>query len=203
MNWKNRIFEFANNLLSSKDRKKLAENCIIIIIIGVIAIIAGSTFFGSDKSDDKLPQNKETDGAKAVAMTVESDKNDDIVRVERILSQIEGAGKVSVMVTYYSSKELVPAQDLKKTGSTTQERDSGGGTRSIRQDDYQSNIVFEDGDEGKKRPVVLKELMPEVKGVVVVAEGAGNAIVRENLIRAVQVLMDVPIHKIQVFKKEK
>jgi stage III sporulation protein AG len=51
--------------------------------------------------------------------------------------------------------------------------------------------------------VVIKEILPEVKGVIVVAEGASNIEVRESLTRAVQVLSGVAVHKIQVFVKSK
>ncbi len=40
----------------------------------------------------------------------------------------------------------------------------------------------------------------EVTGVVVIAEGGGNAEVQNNIIKAVQTLFDVPVHKIQVLK---
>lgn len=40
----------------------------------------------------------------------------------------------------------------------------------------------------------------EVTGVVVIAEGGENAEVQNNIIKAVQTLFDVPVHKIQVLK---
>ena len=63
--------------------------------------------------------------------------------------------------------------------------------------------MYEDVSSGIRLPVVLKEIYPEVKGVVVVAEGAGNAEVREKITRAVSVLMDIPVHRVQVFERKK
>ena len=46
---------------------------------------------------------------------------------------------------------------------------------------------------------MLKEIMPEIKGVVVVAKGASNAVVRLNIVRTVQILLGVTYDKIEVF----
>ena len=44
-------------------------------------------------------------------------------------------------------------------------------------------------------------MYPKVKGVVV-ADGGGDLTVRENLLRAVEVLLDVPVHKVQVYEEK-
>jgi stage III sporulation protein AG len=49
-------------------------------------------------------------------------------------------------------------------------------------------------------PYVVKEIEPEVEGILVVAEGAGNETVVNEITYAVQVLFDVPVHKIKVVK---
>ena len=47
----------------------------------------------------------------------------------------------------------------------------------------------------------ILEKFPEIQGVVIVAEGAGNAAVKLEIIRAVQALLEVPNEKIEVFKR--
>ena len=66
-----------------------------------------------------------------------------------------------------------------------------------------SSIVYEEGGSGVKKPIIVKEVYHKVKGVVVVADGGGDLTVRENLLRAVEVLLDVPVHKIQVYEGKK
>ncbi|MCX7843266.1 MAG: stage III sporulation protein AG [Clostridia bacterium] len=199
-----KIIEYVHSLLEGKEKKKIIENAVIAIIIGIIAIIAGGSFFGGGKAPKTGAPAQRSDSleASAKAITVE-EKADVQNQIEKILSKIDGAGNVSVMVTYAGGKELVPAYDTKKSDNGTEERDNGGGTRNIRQSDYESRLVFEEVQGGIKKPVVLKEMLPEVKGVVVVADGAGDPEVREKLSRAVQVLLDVPIHRIQVFQSKK
>ena len=116
---------------------------------------------------------------------------------------MKGVGKVDVMITYVTSSENVPAYDIKKNQSGTQEKDSGGGTRNISQEEYDSTLAYEDSSDGGKKPVILKEIEPEVKGVLVVADGADSAEVRERICNSVMVVLDVPAHKVQVVQRKK
>ena len=50
------------------------------------------------------------------------------------------------------------------------------------------------------KPVVLREKMPEVQGVVIVADGADMPSVRLEITKAVQALLKVPNGNIEVFK---
>ena len=43
--------------------------------------------------------------------------------------------------------------------------------------------------------------MPEVVGVIVVAEGAGSQVVKENIKNAVEAVVNISAHRIQVFAK--
>ncbi len=192
-----RIKEWAEG----KGRKKLVENCIIMVIIGIILIIAAGPLLGTGKksSIEKVRERTEeigTNGSSTqIAETLER-------KMEAILSNMHGAGKVEIMITFYSSEEIVPAYDLDKRSSNTEETDSEGGKRIVDESDYKSSIVYEDGIQGKQ-PVVLKKINPQIMGVIVVADGAKEAKVKEKLGRAVSVLLDIPRHKVQVFDRKK
>ena len=60
-------------------------------------------------------------------------------------------------------------------------------------------IYIKNGD-GSTAPYIVKEKMPEIEGVVVIAEGGGNLLTANNIIDAVMALFDVPIHKIKVLE---
>lgn len=47
-----------------------------------------------------------------------------------------------------------------------------------------------------------KELSPKIEGVVVIADGGENAVVKENINSAVQALFDIEPHKIRIMKKQ-
>ena len=127
-------------------------------------------------------------------------------RLSRILSQIEGAGEVKVMITLKSSAEKVLDKDTESDQETVTEEDSQGGTRQSSKASKKENTVYaSDSDsatQGSGSPYVSKELSPEIEGVVVIADGGGNAVVKENISSAVQALFDIEPHKIRIMKKQ-
>lgn len=190
--------------INEQGKKKLIENTVIVIIIGMIILIAGSSLLSkSNTNTNKTSDNKPSgENVEVLSKNTEKSIKDDLeIRLETILSKIEGVGKVDVMVTYVSGKELVPAYNTRSEENNTVEKDNQGGTRNIKESNKEENIVFEE-EQGVKKPIIIKDVEPVIKGVIVVAEGASNPSVHEKILKAVQVLMDVPIHKIQVFERD-
>lgn len=190
---------FTNKLFKTTGKNKITDNLLVVAVIGVILIIAGTSFFSGNDSGDAKERLAVTD-------TISGNSSYDYIdvekEVERLLSRMEGAGKVEIVITYESGREIIRATDIKKSESITEEKDSQGGTRKTEQTDYESKTVYDSSSAGGK-PLIIKELYPSVKGVVIIADGAKSSLVRENLTRAVQVLLDIPIHKIKVFPSGK
>ncbi len=197
------ILKRLKEMLEGKDRKKLIENTVIVIIIGIIVIIAAGTLFSGKKDSGGSQAPVAVQESTQAAVQAQASANPIEDELASILSKMQGVGRVDVMITYASGKESIPAYDTKRNESSTEEKDSGGGTRSISQGEYDSTVVYEDRQSGGKSALILKELQPVVKGVVVVADGADSPQVRERICSAVQVLMDIPIHKIQVMQMKK
>ncbi|WP_024831205.1 stage III sporulation protein AG [Ruminiclostridium josui] len=205
------MYKFGKLIMDLKKRitadgsKKIIQNAVIVAIIGIILLIAGSVFFQGtpEKKEQVTPQPKNGTEAVETLNQKEGETKDKLEKsLEAILSQIKGAGKVSVMVTFYSGNESVPAYNTKNSTSDTQEKDKEGGTRSVKQSERENSIIFEESD-GVKKPYITKELLPKVKGVVIVADGAGDAEVRSSLSKATEALFEVASHKIQVFERNK
>lgn len=157
---KNFIVEFLKN--------KNNQRIILIIIIGLVFAL----FLGGE-SKDKTPARIE--------------KPSEEERLEKILSDIEGCGDVSVMITYYGTDEKNIAYE--KSQNTA----SGGGGESY----DEKAVITDDG------PLVINESFARVRGVIATADGADSAKVQENLINAVSAALDVPKHKICVYKKRR
>lgn len=113
---------------------------------------------------------------------------DEEKRLSEILSQIDGAGSVSVMITYYSSSEKNIAYETKQNTASREDKSE----KSV-----DKKAVMTDGE-----PMVVKEVYPKVKGVIVTAQGAGDASVRKAISEAVAASLDVPVHRICIYKKE-
>lgn len=192
--------------LSRYGSKKIIEKALIIAIISVICLIAGSVMLEGNTNKNKNPEPSpvsnaaDTETGGIMKQGGGENKSEIETDLESILSKIKGAGKVEVMVTFYSGNESVPAADINTSENDTQERDKEGGTRSVKQTDKDSKIVYEEA-QGTKKPFIVKELLPKVKGVVIVADGAGSAEVKSNLSMAAAALLEVAAHKIQVFQR--
>jgi stage III sporulation protein AG len=113
--------------------------------------------------------------------------------LSQILAQIKGAGRVDVMITFESGVEQVYAYSV---DTQTNKTNDGAKETSIVVD--KNTIVVTNG-----QPVIIKEIMPLIKGVLVVAEGADNAAVRLQLLKAVQALLDVRPANVEIFPMKK
>ena len=107
-------------------------------------------------------------------------------RLDESLSKIYGAGKVKTMITYECGVEYVPAFSEDKQTTT--------GLDGNRNTTEKNTIVMSGG-----KPVILKEIEPKVKGVIVVAEGARDARVKLELYQAVMTLLGVESSDIEIF----
>ncbi len=171
------------------ENKKTGNNILLALLIGVLLIIIGKTFFPEEK------QEAEVNTAKQTAEVHTLNEQDMESRMAQILSNIQGAGQVDVMLTFRVNTESIVAREEKTEESRTEE----GGRTSESQQKETTVVMLEDG-KGNTSPLVLTENAPRVEGVVIVAEGGDNAVVCQALNSAAQALLDVPAHKIAVLK---
>jgi len=190
-----RILNKLTDIMQKHGRKKLIENCLIFGIIGIIVVIVGGVFCSGSNSKKKIEEDN-----KASANILTTSHSNLEQSLELILSKIKGVRKVNVMIAYATGKQLTPAYDEKKNTNETQEKDSTGGVRGINQSSYETKMVYEDEPNGQKKPIIIKETNPEIRGVIIVAQGAEDITVKENLCRAVEAVTNIPIYKIQVFE---
>ena len=121
-------------------------------------------------------------------------------RLKQILMKVNEIGQVEVMITVKSSKEAVPLKDETSEEQTTKEQDSAGGSRDSSSVNKQEETVFDGSDAGNSKPYIIKELEPEIEGVLVIADGGDRPAVKSEIVDAVMVLFNVPAHKIKVMK---
>lgn len=121
-------------------------------------------------------------------------------RVKEILKNVEGVGKVDVMITLKTSKEKVLRIDKDKSRSSTEEKDSAGGTRSSMSEEIKESTLLSGGT-ASGEPVVQKEIQPEIEGIVICAQGGGSALVKTEISQAMEALFNIPAHKIKVLKR--
>ena len=120
-------------------------------------------------------------------------------RLEDILSGVKDVGRVRVMITVGCTVQKNVLQDGRKEQEQMTEMDSAGGSRISVSEKSEGTTVFYDID-GNSTPYILSETYPEITGVVVIAQGSGTGTVDLDILNAVQVLFDVPAHKIKIMK---
>lgn len=121
-------------------------------------------------------------------------------RVQNILKNVEGVGRVDVMIVLKSSSEKVVQVDKSQSQALTEEQDTSGGTRRIESQEQEQNTVMISGN-GENAPVIAKELSPELSGIIISAEGGDNPTVRAEISAAMEALFGLPAHKIKVLKR--
>lgn len=175
---------------------KDAKNKKYVIAIGLILLLILLLTF--------LPLNngQQQPVATAYKQTVTKDNDDYETTLEKklasMLVKMEGVGSVSVMVTTVSNEEKVLAEDTTSHTQHTEEKDQSGGSRVTENTQLTNDVVLQNGN----TPYVIKEYAPEIKGVFILAEGAGDSVVKNQMIDAVSKLLGVPVHKISVEKKK-
>lgn len=106
-------------------------------------------------------------------------------RLEQALSQISGAGEVSVVLTLKETPRQVVAQD----GSATE-----GGAQTSRD----LTTVLASGGSGVQEPVLLQQLSPAYQGALVVAQGGSDPNVRLAISGAVSALTGLGTDRISI-----
>lgn len=179
--------------LEEMNNKKFINNLFIILLASVIVLIGISIF--TDKKDL----------VEAPARVVEEVSLEDDYsiyleqRLAKILEKLEGVEEVSVMITLEESIESVPASNTTKTIERTKEVDAQGGTREINREDTNIQVVSGTSNDSM---VLLKEINPTVKGVIVVARGADDPIVLEKLYEAVKTVLGIAGNRVQVYSSK-
>ena len=184
-----------NKLLKGEgNNKKKIEDLVFFLVILIITIIAINTIW----KDDKPEESNVNDTSKKLASQEITNEEDSLeTKLETILSNMNGVGKVNVLLTYNETEELIPVYNQSDKKTTTNEVDSGGGTRVVEEVDSSKEVVYEN-----EKIIIQKTITPKIEGAIITATGAGNATVKANIIQAVEAATGLATHKIQVFEKQ-
>lgn len=181
---------FAKSKIVNKLKNiKHIEVYLIIALVLVVLLIWFADFSPKTKEEHQNASNSVDE------YTISLEK-----RLSNTLSQIDGVGNVSVMITLDGSSQLILAYETEsKTNTTDNTTSSGTSTKTNNTTANSTPIII--SSNGQSHPLVLSEIMPEIKGVVVVCEGADNIRVKLNILEAVQALLGVKSSQIEIFVK--
>lgn len=173
--------EFIEKIKNSKKAKIV----LVLLLCSIMVII----YFVPEKSNKS--QNSVINNNTVVEKTKEQ-------QLEEVLSNIKGVGKVSVMITYESGSEVVCANNIEtQTNTVTEKSENGGIKESETIIENKSPVTVGSGD--GEDPLVIIEKEPEIKGVIVVAQGADIITVKMNLQKAVETVLQVDPSQVDIF----
>lgn len=174
-------FAKMKELFQNKNNKM--KVIVVIGLVGILLIMLSEFIPVRSKEEKTKEQNAQNTSQTASIVTYKEKTERDL---ETIISQIDGAGKCAVMVTFETSAENVYAYN-----SSTEY----GEKNEKREYNY---IIIE--DEKKQEPIVVKEIQPKVQGVIIVCEGGENSKVKEAVIRSITSAFNIASNKISISK---
>ncbi len=121
-------------------------------------------------------------------------------RLQTLVESIDGAGACRVLLTLNNGVEYVYATEEKSTSDRQEDADDGG-TRLTQSDDNETAAIVVDTGNGREG-LLVTEIQPTVRGVVVVCEGGDDETVRERVMQAVTVALDVSPKRVCVVRSE-
>ena len=187
--------------MEEKGSKKTIENLVVFVIILIATVIFINYIWNGDKKKS-TQQNKSVSLAETTNKTVTNNTSEDNnleKQLENILRNLNGVEDVQVLITYSETNKIIPMYNEDNQQSTTKEEDNQGGTRTINENSSKKEIVYEENN-GQRNVLTSSVVTPEIKGAVIVAKGASNANVKNNIIQAVEAATGLPTHKIQVLE---
>lgn len=180
--------EMIKRFFSSLDEKekKPIKPWIIWLIVGAILFLAlGSVGDSGEKSTEQnQPLVKETD-TKLYLESLEQ-------RLKATLEKITGAGEVSVFLYLEDNGEqILAANRILKN-----EEEEGVSGTTDRAEEENDIVLWDKG--GAEIPYPVKQRVPQPTGILVVAEGAGDDDVEQEIYEAVRAVFGLPAHRIKI-----
>ena len=119
-------------------------------------------------------------------------------KLESVLSQTAGVGKVQVVVSLEDYGEIYPFTDENSSSDGSRESDSAGGSRESSSEKGETGASVIRNSDGSESVVIRKSVTPTVKGVIVCAEGADSYAVQERIVKAVEAFCHIGIDRIEI-----
>lgn len=190
-----------------KDYKELLgkigkDKLLLMAAAGIVLIVCSVP---TEKKENKN-SNLEQKGIQQETLQIPSEEKSSIslyvenleARLVDIIGEIEGVEDVHVMITVKGSEGKEILKDENISSDNTKESDGMGGERSISSYNKDENTIYYKDSSGAQYPYVLSEIMPEIEGVAVVADGGDSPVIKEKIINLIKALFGLEINKIMV-----
>lgn len=152
---------------------------LLVLLLGLILLI-----LPGHQEDEAVRQTEST----TPVTDATDDQSAEECRLAELLSRVEGAGKVEVMLSIHSGEEILYQKD------TRTERDESGNEQL-----EETTVLYGSGS-GTESALVRQRLAPVYQGAVILCQGAEDPNVKLALVEAVSDLTGLSTDRITVIK---
>ncbi len=180
------------------------DNLIVLVLAGILLVVIALPTtkneekeipFAEEKREDIVSVEREEDAGYRGDLQVYTEYLEN--KLEDSLRQMKGVGDVTVMITLQASEKQIVEKEETLVRNNTTENDSQGGSRSVYEINTVDQTVYSKTD-NTQVPYVSQTLLPEISGVLIVAQGAETSTVKKSMVEIAQVLFDLEAHEISV-----
>ncbi|MFD2214075.1 stage III sporulation protein AG [Metabacillus endolithicus] len=214
MSNKESFIDKLKSMLGQSDSKKPSKYhyFILVFVLGVAFMLFSNLFTSSEDSvQNALPVTSSTEEAESteVFKQAKGDTTGSISdyeaeyenQLKEVLETVSGVGNVHVVVNVDSTaKKIIEKNSVSQSQKTT-ETDREGGKREVEDQSIDEQVVIiQDGE--KETPIIVQTQKPEIRGVLIVAEGADNIHIKKTIVESVTRVLGVPSHRVAVASKK-
>lgn len=167
----------------------------IIVVVGVVGIglIFLSGFIPKSPKSDETIKVQNSNSTSLTEYENQLEQN-----LAEIICNINGAGSTKVFLTMESSAEQIFASDNSIAQNNSNNTKSSNDTQSQKDITSENKYITVELSDGTQQTVLVKEIQPKVRGVLVVCAGGDNNVVKEKVIDAVTKALDISSSKVSV-----
>ena len=167
----------------NREQKQMLFRLAIVAALGIFLLVAGGKldYEENPATEQSAVPAEEVNLSDSAASVLEQ-------QLARTLMQVKGAGNVTVQITLSNSGRKEYARDVQRTERAT------GETTELQE--HQTTVQ----QAGKEGALLITEYMPEICGVLIVADGAGQAVVQEQMLQAAATLLQISTEQIIVLQ---
>jgi len=163
-----------------------------LLVIGIIGIILiGLSTLLSDNSTQEADQTDQRETTEEYAVRLENE-------LSSLLETIHGVGSCKVMVTIEQGTEYIYATQEKTNVDVTETSEESRFSAENKTAGEETYIMV--STENGEQPLLITQLSPKVKGVIIVCTGGGDPVVCQSVSKAVSTALDISESRICVIQ---
>lgn len=194
------IMDMIKDIKLDADKK---EKIVIFFLLGVFFLLIATPV--SDLTGNRKKQKSTKTGTNQQTQQKKIQEKDAYItalenKLEQTIEGMEGAGKVDVMITLKDNGEKILDKNQPYESEEETNTEENKESKRNRIQNNQETVLVE--TEGNTEPIIVRELYPDIEGVVVVCEGGDNSALTVKIKEAVQALFSIDAHKIVVCKSK-